>query len=118
MTYRVVYGETIPAWEKTFPTMQEAEAFADEHKSFGDVIFSIKKVVDGEPAQSLTAALEAVFEFVAKDGGKYRVRRDTGEVFTWIERRQKASGWQRLKSAPRIKRITKEAVAAFTAQHP
>jgi len=56
MTYRVVYGETRPAWERIFPTMREAKAFAKEHKSFGDVIFSIKKVVPGEPPQSLMAA--------------------------------------------------------------
>lgn len=111
MTYRVVYGETIPAWEKTFPTMQEAEAFADKHRSFGDVIFSVKEVVDGEPPQSLAGAIKSspTLEFTASDGGKYQIIRATGEVFTWIERRQKASGWQRLKSAPRIKRITKEA---------
>lgn len=27
MSYRVVYGETRPAWEKIFPTMREAKAF-------------------------------------------------------------------------------------------
>ena len=59
MSYRVVYGETRPAWEKIFPTMKEARAFAKEHKSFGDVIFSIRKVVPGEKPQSMTAWLEA-----------------------------------------------------------
>lgn len=59
MSYRVVYGETMPAWEKTFPTKREAEAFAKEHESFGDIIFSIKKVMPGERPQSLTAALNA-----------------------------------------------------------
>lgn len=44
MSYRVVYGETMPAWEKTFPTKREADAFAKKHESFGDVIFSIRKV--------------------------------------------------------------------------
>lgn len=59
MSYRVVYGETRPAWEKIFPTKREADAFAKKHESFGDIIFSIKKVVSGEPPQSLMAAIEA-----------------------------------------------------------
>lgn len=57
--YRVVYGETMPAWEKTFPTKREAEAFAKEHESFGDIIFSISKIVAGEAPKSLMAAIEA-----------------------------------------------------------
>lgn len=57
MSYRVVYGETMPAWEKTFPTKREARAFAKKHESFGDIIFSIEKVIPGEPPQSLIAAL-------------------------------------------------------------
>lgn len=61
MSYRVVYGETMPAWEKTFSTKREADAFAKEHKGFGDIIFSIRKVVPGEAPQSMTAmaAIEA-----------------------------------------------------------
>ncbi len=59
MGYRVVYGETRPAWEKVFPTLREAEAFALEHQCFGDVIFSIKKVVPGEKPQSISAAIDA-----------------------------------------------------------
>lgn len=59
MAYRVVYGETRPAWEKVFQTKREATAFAKEHESFGDVIFSVKKVVPGEPPQSIMAAIEA-----------------------------------------------------------
>ncbi len=59
MIYRVVYGETRPAWERIFPTMKAARAFAKEHEGFGDVIFSIKKVVPGEPPQSMAAAIEA-----------------------------------------------------------
>lgn len=55
--YRVVYGETIPAWEQIFPTKRGAEAFAKKHQSFGDVIFSIAKVVPGEPPQSIAAAV-------------------------------------------------------------
>lgn len=59
MSYRVVYGETRPAWERIFPTRREAVAFAKKHESFGDVIFSIAKVVPGEAPQSLMAALDA-----------------------------------------------------------
>jgi hypothetical protein len=58
MKYRVVYGETMPSWERTFPTMREATAFAKKHRNFGDRIFSIAKVVPGEPPRSITAALE------------------------------------------------------------
>jgi len=57
MSYRVVYGETMPAWEQIFPTLSEAKAFAKEHMSFGDVIFSIAKVIPGEPPRSMTAAI-------------------------------------------------------------
>lgn len=57
MTYRVVYGETMPAWERTFPTFRAAKAFAKKHESFGDVIFSVAKVVPGEKPQSMMAAL-------------------------------------------------------------
>ena len=56
MSYRVVYGETRPAWEQIFPTRRAADAFARKHRSFGDVIFSVAKVVPGEPPQSLMAA--------------------------------------------------------------
>jgi|HubBroStandDraft_1064217.scaffolds.fasta_scaffold125234_3 hypothetical protein len=59
MSYRVVYGEMMPAWEKIFPTMREAKAFAKEHRSFGDIIFSIRKVVPGEKPQSMTARIDA-----------------------------------------------------------
>lgn len=59
MSYRVVYGETIPAWEKIFLTEREAKAFAKKHRSFGDVIFSIRKVVPGERPMSMTAQLAA-----------------------------------------------------------
>lgn len=57
--YRVVYGETMPAWEKIFETKEEADAFAEEHETFGDIIFSIQPVVEGEPPQSLAAMIEA-----------------------------------------------------------
>lgn len=56
--YRVVYGETRPACEKIFPTRREARAFAKEHRSLGDTIFSIKKVVPGEAPQSIVAAID------------------------------------------------------------
>lgn len=59
MAYRVVYGETMPAWEKVFRTLREAEAFAKEHKSFGDMIFNIRKVIPGERSQSMMAILSA-----------------------------------------------------------
>lgn len=59
MKYRVVYGETMPAWEKIFPTLREARAFAREHKTLGDIIFSVKKVVAGEKPQSMTALIDA-----------------------------------------------------------
>ena len=59
VSYRVVYGETMPAWEKIFLTKREAKKFAKEHESFGDIIFSIAKVVPGEPPKSITAAINA-----------------------------------------------------------
>lgn len=57
MAYRVVYGETIPVWERSFPTLREAKAFAKEHESFGDVIFGITKIIPGESPRSLMAML-------------------------------------------------------------
>lgn len=54
--WRVVYGETMPAWEQIFPTKREAEAFARKHRGFGDVIFSVAKTIPGEPPQSMAAA--------------------------------------------------------------
>jgi hypothetical protein len=59
LKWRVVYGETLPAWEKLFPTRAEARAFAREHKAMGDLIFDIKRVEPGEPPQSLMAAIAA-----------------------------------------------------------
>lgn len=67
MPYRVVYGETMPAWEKTFRTKREAHAFANNHSDMGDVIFDISKVVPGEPPKSLTAALA---QSTPNDGGE------------------------------------------------
>jgi hypothetical protein len=59
MSYRVVYGESRPAWEKTFPTQKQAKTFAKAQERVGDIVFSIKKVVPGEPPQSLMAMIEA-----------------------------------------------------------
>lgn len=59
MSYRVVYGESRPAWEQIFPTLRAATAFAKEHETFGDLIFSVKKVIPGEGPQSIMAAIEA-----------------------------------------------------------
>lgn len=59
MSYRVVYGETRPAWERIFPTRREAREFAKHQRTVGDIIFSVKKVVPGEPPQSITAAIDA-----------------------------------------------------------
>jgi hypothetical protein len=58
-SYRVVFGETIPAWERIFPTLREAKAFAKKHKAMGDIVFSVAKVIPGEPPRSMTAAIEA-----------------------------------------------------------
>jgi hypothetical protein len=55
--WRVVYGETRPAWEQIFATKRLADAFAKKHRSFGDVIFSIDRVVPGEPPRSIAAAI-------------------------------------------------------------
>ncbi|HEY1858682.1 hypothetical protein [Acidocella sp.] len=60
MSYRVVYGETMPAWERIFPTMREARSFAKKHKSFGDIIFSVRKVDPYEIwPHSIMGAIEA-----------------------------------------------------------
>lgn len=57
--YRVVYGESRPAWEQIFPTFREAQAFARKHRTMGDRVFSVRKVRPGEPPQSLAAAIDA-----------------------------------------------------------
>lgn len=53
MPWRVVYGETMPAWERSFPTKREAQAFAKKQRNVGDIVFSVAKEVPGEPQQSL-----------------------------------------------------------------
>lgn len=57
MTYRVIYGETLPIWEQTFPTLREAMAFARKHESLGDIIFSIIKVSPGQGPLSIMGIL-------------------------------------------------------------
>lgn len=57
--WRVVYGETRPAWEQVFPTKREADAFAIKHLSFGDIVFSVARVIPGEPPKSMAAAIAA-----------------------------------------------------------
>jgi hypothetical protein len=59
MNYRVVYGETMPAWEQEFPTLREAKAFAKKHESFGDIIFSVAKVVPGQGPRGVLTAMAA-----------------------------------------------------------
>lgn len=58
-SYRVVYGETMPAWERIFATRRDAAAFAAHCLSVGDMVFSVTPVVPGEAPRSLTAALDA-----------------------------------------------------------
>ena len=60
MSYRVVYGETSPAWEKILPTKSEAIAFAKKHEEMGDKIFSVHKVdpVKNPGPHSLMSAIE------------------------------------------------------------
>lgn len=70
MSYRVVYGESRPAWEQIFPTLREATAFAKKHESFGDIIFSVKKVVPGEGPQSLMGAIKAARSMPSPNGIK------------------------------------------------
>lgn len=56
--YRVIYGETIPAWEKEFTSFASAVAFAKRHEGYGDVIFSITKITPDNPGpHSVTYAL-------------------------------------------------------------
>jgi len=78
--YRVVYGETMPAWEQSFPTMREADAFAEKHRGFGDVIFSIKKIVpnDREPHSIMGAIAKAEgCQRAAPDRKRHKTRSKT-----------------------------------------
>ena len=63
--WRVVFGETMPAWERIFSTRREAEGFAKKHRGFGDVIFSVEKVVPGEQPQSIAGAIAAAYPVLA-----------------------------------------------------
>jgi len=38
MSYRVVYGETMPSWEAIVPTRREADRLARKHKRMGDIV--------------------------------------------------------------------------------
>lgn len=38
-TYRVVYGETMPSWERTFSSKYEAAKFSKLCEKIGDVVF-------------------------------------------------------------------------------
>jgi len=58
MPYRFVYGETMPAWEKIVPTRRAADRFKRSREHVGDVVFSIARVIEGEPPQSILAAIE------------------------------------------------------------
>jgi hypothetical protein len=58
MLYRVVYGETMPAWEKIVPTRRAANRFKRPREHVGDVVFSIARVIEGEPPQSILAAIK------------------------------------------------------------
>jgi hypothetical protein len=58
MAYRVVYGEKMPAWERIFPTLREAKAFAKAQRRLGDLVFSIAKVIPGEGPKSLMGAIQ------------------------------------------------------------
>ncbi len=71
MAYRVVYGETMPSWEQTFPTLRAAMAFARrQHENFGDVIYSIKLAIPGEAPQSLQAWVEVAHSTDPEDLAK------------------------------------------------
>ena len=58
MSYRVVYGETMPAWERIFPTLPDAKVFTRKQRRLGDIIFSVRKVRANDKPQSLIAAIE------------------------------------------------------------
>jgi hypothetical protein len=77
MQWRVVYGETRPAWEKIFEGRRKAERFAAGQRRVGDRIFSIKKVVPGEPPQSM---MQAILEEQLKNySGPYKTLEDAVE---------------------------------------
>ena len=50
MPYRVVYGETMPAWEKIVPTTRAADRFKRQREHVGDVVFSIARSHRGRAA--------------------------------------------------------------------
>lgn len=42
--YRIVYGETIPAWTKHCATMKEVHQWVSRCMALGDVIFTIEEM--------------------------------------------------------------------------
>ena len=61
MSYRVVYGETMPAWERTFPTKREAKAFAkvdvtDDDSLIDALITAARQLVETEQNRQLMPA--------------------------------------------------------------
>ncbi|MGD0395134.1 MAG: hypothetical protein ABSC41_21130 [Acidimicrobiales bacterium] len=48
----------MPAWEKIVPTTRAADRFKRQREHVGDVVFSIARVIEGEPPQSILAAIE------------------------------------------------------------
>ena len=57
MPFRVVYGETMPAWERTFSTKLKAKAFAKKQQSIGDTIYNLAKT--GTPKDNKRGLLSA-----------------------------------------------------------
>ncbi len=57
--WRVVYGETMPAWEQKFPTRREARAFEKKQRQLGDIIFSVAPIIPGEKPKSMVGLIEA-----------------------------------------------------------
>jgi len=49
MNYRVIYGETVPAWDRDFSTRREANAFAKKQRECGDIVFGVFPVAVGAP---------------------------------------------------------------------
>lgn len=47
MKYRIVYGETMPAWSREITTMKELQKFVARCMSVGDLIFGIEELREG-----------------------------------------------------------------------
>lgn len=48
MTYKIVYGETRPAWSQEFATKRELLKFVNRCVSVGDLIFGIEQIRKGD----------------------------------------------------------------------